>query len=219
MTTILSINASARTTRSITRDLSRRFLKEWTSAQPDTVVIERDVGTAPPGFVTEEWIAACFTPEAERTPEQAAALAESDELIAELERADVIVVATPMYNYGLPAALKTWVDQVIRVGKTFSFDLARGDYPLEPILRGKTLVVLTSKGEFGFDAGGIREDGNHLDPHIRTFAHYLGASDPHFVSVEYQEFGDERHDRSRREAELATTALAQRLLAVPTVDA
>ncbi len=63
-----------------------------------------------------------------------ATLAYSDSAIAELVAADLIVLGTPMYNYGMPSALKAWVDQVIRVGRTFSFDLARGDWPLEPLL-------------------------------------------------------------------------------------
>lgn len=82
---------------------------------------------------------------------QQRALALSDELVDELERAEVLVLGTPMYNYGMPTALKGWVDHVIRINRTFSFDLARGDFPLRPILSGKTLVLLTSSGEFGFD--------------------------------------------------------------------
>lgn len=213
MPTLLAINASARSTRSISRDLSRRFISEWQASRPDDHVIYRDVGTAPPSFVSEDWIAACFTAEEERSKQQNVTLEESDTLIAELKAADVIVLATPMYNYGLPAALKAWIDMVIRIGKTFSFDLSRGDYPLEPILLDKTLVCLTSKGEFGFAPGGIRASSNHLDSHMRTIEHYLGVQESHYIAVEYQEFGDARHDASRREAEIATTSTAQHLIA------
>lgn len=121
-------------------------------------------------------------------------------MIGEVTRSDVIVIATPMYNYGMPAALKAWFDQVIRVNETFSFDLARGDWPLEPVLSGKQLVVLASFGEFGFEAGGIREAFNHLQPHIVTCSRYLGVDRDHFVGIEYQEFGDSRHERSRTRA-------------------
>ena len=81
-----------------------------------------------------------------------------------------------MYNYGMPAALKSWFDNIIRIGKTFTFDLARGDYPLEPIMTGKTLVILSSRGEFGFEPGGVREGMNHLETHIRTCAPTLGLN-------------------------------------------
>ena len=105
-----------------------------------------------------------------------------------------------MYNYGMPAALKAWVDQVIRVNKTFTFDLNRGDSPLEPILSGKTLLLVTACGEFGFGVGGIRAQMNHLGPHIRTISHYLGVDKLHEMTIEYQEFGDARHAQSIEDA-------------------
>ncbi|MDE0695345.1 MAG: NAD(P)H-dependent oxidoreductase [Boseongicola sp.] len=211
MTCILHIDASARENRSISRNLSAAFVERWLAVRPSDEVIRRDVGKTPPPLVSETWIDACFTPEPERTEDQKKVLEPSDTLIDELARADVIALGTPMYNYGLPASLKAWVDQVIRVNKTFSFDLARGDYPLEPILSGKTLVCMTSKGEFGFAPGGIREKMNHLDPHIETFAHYLGVAETCFVNVEYQEFGDLRHDKSLADAIQDVIALAESL--------
>ena len=111
----------------------------------------------------------------------------------------------------MPAALKAWVDQVIRVNETFSFDLGRGDWPLEPILKDKVLVGLTSSGEFGFGPGGVREHMNFLHGHIKAVAHYLGVSEHHFIHSEYQEFHDERHRKSRADAVIKTIVLAQSL--------
>ena len=195
MTTILRIDASARTERSVTRRLADAFMASWRERSPDTQVILRDVGRTPPPAVSEEWIAAAFAGES-RTSAQRALLSMSDELIDEVENADLILMSVPMYNYGMPAALKAWFDQVVRVDRTFSFDLSRGDQPLEPILSGKTLVVLTSSGEFGFEAGGFNEHASHLLPHIRTCAKYLGAEMLEHVGIEYQEFGDSRHEAS-----------------------
>ncbi|PWG61806.1 FMN-dependent NADH-azoreductase [Spiribacter halobius] len=196
MDRILHIDASARKTRSLSRDLSAHFVSELRLARPEVEVVYRDVGTNPPPFVTEAWIAAAFTDPSQRNTEQQAALRTSDELIDELESVDGIVIGTPMYNYGMPAALKAWFDQVIRVNRTFSFDLARGDWPLAPILSGKKLAVLTARGEFGFEPGGIRSDWNHLETHIRTVSHYLGVDEMTVISIDYQEFGDERHRQS-----------------------
>ncbi len=210
---LLHIDASARVERSITRALSESFVKTWLAERPRDAVVRRDVGLHPPTFVSQEWIAACFAAENERTAEQHAILALSDALIAELESADVIVLGTPMYNYGMPASLKAWFDQVVRIGKTFSFDLDRGDFPLEPILDGKMLVTLTSKGEFGFQPGGVREHMNHLDGHIESIAHYLGVTESHSIHVEYQEFRDDRHRMSREKAESDAVDLAKRLAA------
>ena len=210
MTTILRIDASARSERSLTRRLADAFVASWRQRLPDTQVIVRDVGRTPPPAVSEEWIAAAFAGE-NRTPEQRALLTLSDELIEEVESADLIVMSVPMYNYGMPAALKAWFDQVVRVDRTFSFDLSRGDQPLEPILSGKTLVVLTSCGEFGFKTGGINEHASHLLPHIRTCAKYLGTEVLEHVGIEYQEFGDARHEASRAAAFSAIPDLVGRL--------
>ena len=201
-TTILEIQSSARKARSITRELSAAFLREWLERQPDTTVITRDFADSPPPFVTEDWIATVFgVKEEDLTSAQRALLAPSDELIAELVQADVIVMATPMYNYGMPAALKAWFDQVIRVNKTFTFDLSRGEQPIEPILRGKTLVILTSRGEGDFGPGEANESRNHLETHISTCKHFIGVeSEPHLIHVDYQEFGDNRHTASKEKA-------------------
>lgn len=213
MTTILHLDASARVTRSLTRHLSRLFVETWMTHRPGDRVIHRDLAALSPPYVTEAWIAACFTPPERRDDAMRTALAWSDTAIAELQAADLIVVGAPMYNYGLPSTLKAWLDQVIRIGPTFSFDLARGDWPLEPVMKGKQLVVLSARGEFGFGPGGIRESWNHFDPHIAVCARYLGVAYDaiHTVAIEYQEFGDARHARSRQEAEAKTLVLAAQL--------
>jgi FMN-dependent NADH-azoreductase len=213
MSTLLHIDASVRAERSLSRSLSRAFVDGWKSLRPADPVIRRDIGHRPPPYIDENWIAACFTPESDRTADHKRALAYSDEVIAELEAADVLVIGAPMYNYGMPTHLKAWIDQTVRVKKTFSFDLARGDWPLEPVLGGKSLVLLTSSGEFGFAKGGIRESLNHLDTHLRTLARYLGAAHVHHLAIEYQEFGDERHQRSIAEAHAAVPRLIRMVIA------
>ena len=197
---ILVVNGSARSSRSLSRMLTQRFLDTWHSTGLSGEVKQRDVGKNPPPFISEEWIASAFKPEEERTEQDRQILEYSDQAITEVSEADVIVIATPMYNYGLPAAVKAWFDQVIRIGKTFSFDLARGDSPLEPTLSGKRLVTLTSSGEFGFERGGVRASMNHLHPHINTLSKYLGVFRSWNVSIEYQEFGDERFRESKNRA-------------------
>ncbi|WP_420416966.1 FMN-dependent NADH-azoreductase [Pacificispira sp.] len=196
MTTLLHIDASPRAERSLTRTLSTAFIDSWRTIRPDDQVIRRDIGLQPPPALTEAWIAAAFTAPEARTPAQDDILSLSDTLITELEHADVVVIGTPMHNYGMPTALKAWVDHVIRIGRTFSFDLERGDFPLRPTLSGKHLALLTSAGEFGFEPGGVREAMNHLDTHFRAIQHYLGVAQTHHVAIEYQEFGDQRHKQS-----------------------
>ena len=213
---LLVVNASPRRERSLSRRLATAFVAQWLALRPHDAVFERNVGIDHPPLLTEAWIAACFTPEDQRTPAQRGVLAYSDAAIEELAQADVVVVATPRYNYGMPAALKAWFDQVIRINRTFSFDPAERTWPLSPLLSDKKLVLLSASGEFSFHVGGIRESWEHLEPHVRTCAHYLGvaARDIHHVAIEYQEFGDERHRTSLQVALEAAKALASRLARV-----
>lgn len=210
---LLLVNASARKERSLSRRLATAFVTQWMASRPGDAIVERDVGIDQPPLLTEAWIAACFTPESQRTPAQREVLAWSDAAIEELARADLLLIATPRYNYGMPAALKAWFDQVIRIDRTFRFDREEKTWPLSPLLSGKKLVLLSASGEFGFAPGGLRERWEHLEPHVRTCAHYLGVAgkDVHHVAIEYQEFGDERHRASLEDAQAAAKALAVRL--------
>lgn len=216
MTVLLRIDASARLEGSITRELTDRFIDAWLAIEPDAQVVARDVGRQPPSIVSEASIRAGFTPANRRTPAMRDALAESVILIDELRQADVLVLGVPLYNYGLPASLKAWVDQIVRPGETFSFDLKRGDFPIRSTLGGKSLVVLSSRGEFGFGPGGIRDGWNHLNPQLRTIATRLlgiDASDIYEIASEYQEFNDDRHQRSRERALADAAELGSRLAA------
>jgi FMN-dependent NADH-azoreductase len=200
MSTILHIDTSARKLdklslgrSSISRALADDFRDQWVAQNPETKFIYRDLGKQAPKFIDEAWIAAVFTPAERRSRDQNDLLTLSDELIDEVMQADLILLSTPMYNYGMPAVLKAWFDQIIRVNKTFTFDLNRGDFPLQPTLAGKTMVVFVSCGEFGFHAGGVREEMNHLGPHIKVVSKYLGVDTFYEIRSEYQEFGDQRH--------------------------
>lgn len=208
MTTVLRIDASARLEGSLTRALADTFLDALSKVRGRYDLIRRDVGLEPPPAISATWMAAAFKPETARTVRETAALALSDRLICEVAQSDLLVLATPMYNYGAPAALKAWIDQVVRINKTFTFDLSRGDFPLAPILSGKTMVLLTACGEFGFEPGGVRAGQDHLEPHLLTVSKYLGVKRLESVRIEYQEFGDPRHEQSIFEAHDAARLLA-----------
>jgi FMN-dependent NADH-azoreductase len=202
-TSVLHINSSARTSdRSLTRALGITFLKAWKEMEPGVKVVRRDVGADPIPPIDERWIAAAFTEPGERSRAMNERLRLSDELIDEVIDANLIVIGAPMYNYGPPASLKGWIDQVARIGRTFSFDLSRGDFPIEPLLKDKKLVVLSSRGEFGFEPGGVRGSSNALDVALTSCAHYWGVApqDIYKITIEYQEFKDERHKRSLKQA-------------------
>lgn len=214
MTNVLRIDSSAQLEdRSLTRMLTEIFIHEFIRANPLAQVIRRDVGKEAPPPVDSSFIHAAFTPPDQREDWMRQRLALSDQLIDEVASAEVIVLGAPMYNYGMPSALKAWVDHIARIGRTFSFDLSRGDFPIKPILEGKKLVVLSSRGEFGFGRGEVRAHMNALDPAIAACAHYFGvaAADIETVAIEYQEFKDARHIQSVADAKDRTRCLAHRL--------
>lgn len=210
---ILSVNASPRSARSLSRRLSQAFEEEWASCRPNDTIVHRDVGQDPPPHITEEWIAAAFTAEESRSALQRDVLRISDHLIEEVLVAEVIVVASPMYNYGMPSHLKAWVDNVIRIDRTFTFDLARGEQPIEPIQSGKTLVMLLSSGEGYFSPGELNAPKNHLDPHLQEALRLIGVTDVHTARIEFQEFGDERHRLSLADAYQKARQLVRRIAA------
>ena len=221
MTTLLHIDASARSGRSGTdphgshsRRLTDRFVRQWLAAQPDSEVVYRDVGQQPPAPVSAEWIHAAFTPEAQREPWMHEVLRQSDELVDELMRADVIVAGVPMYNFGPPAQFKAYIDNIVRVGRTFGFDRSRAGDPYWPLLAdsGKRLIILSSRGDYGYDVGGRVSERNHVEPAVRSAFGYIGITDSHSIAVEYDEFADERLAESIRQAEAAVDELVSKLV-------
>ena len=152
----------------------------------------------------------------ENTPSTSSKITAASTFMWPIRKSRAAFFGTPRLTASSIASLIT-VDQVIRIGRSFSFDLARGDFPIQPMLSGKRLVVLSSRGAFGFAPGGVRACFNHLDPHLATVARYIGVAerDMHTIAIEYQEFGDARHPRSLAEAEARAVALAEELARVP----
>lgn len=222
MTTILHLDSSARPGRSgsqphgsHTRRLTARFLERYRQLDSEIEVIYRDLGAQPPSPVTGEWVHAAFTPPAARAPWMVEALAQSDQLVDELLRADIIVAGVPMYNFGPPAQFKAWIDNIVRVGRTFGFDRTRPGEPYWPLLAdaGKQLVILSSRGDYGYDPGQRLETINHVEASVRSAFRYIGVTEAFGAAIEYDEFGDERLARSIAEAEHATDHLAESIAA------
>ncbi|VTU32882.1 FMN-dependent NADH-azoreductase 1 [Variovorax sp. PBS-H4] len=219
MNTLLHIDASARPGRSDldshgshTRRLSARFAERWRGARPGDRVDYLDVGSHPPSPVTGKWVHAAFTPPAAREPWMQEALAESDHLLDSLIAADLIVVGLPMYNFGVPAQFKAYIDNIVRVGRTFGFDRARGEVPYWPMLApGKRLVLLSARGDFGYGRGQRIGHLNHVEASVRSVFGYIGIDDVHEIAVEYDEFGGERLAQSLAQAERAVDHLVDQL--------
>jgi FMN-dependent NADH-azoreductase len=124
MPTLLYISTSPRADYSISRQLGNAAVDAWKARNPEGRIIERDLTRTPLTFIDLDWIAGAFSPPEHQNENHKRALMLSDELVAEIQGADEIVVATPMYNFAVPASLKAWIDHVVRAGKTFRYTAA-----------------------------------------------------------------------------------------------
>ncbi|MDQ0038370.1 FMN-dependent NADH-azoreductase [Variovorax boronicumulans] len=196
-----------------TRRLSARFVERWRAARPADRIDHIDVGQHPPAFVDSRWIHAAFTAPADRESWMADVLAESDRLVDQLVAADLIVVGLPMYNFSVPAQFKAYIDNIVRVGRTFGFDRARGAVPYWPMLAdaGKRMVLLGARGDHGYDPGGRIAHLNHTEASVRSVFGYIGITDVHEAAVECDEFGGEQLAQSMRKAEAAVDRLVDEL--------
>ncbi|MDX3638690.1 FMN-dependent NADH-azoreductase [Streptomyces sp. MB09-02B] len=119
MATLLHLDSSAfPATASTSRTVTETFRKAWEDQHPDGTVIYRDLHADPVPHIGADAHTAGFVEPAERTPEQAAAFAEREKLIVELEQADAILIGAPMYNFSVPSTLKAWLDNVVLIGRT-----------------------------------------------------------------------------------------------------
>ncbi|MEM7459942.1 MAG: NAD(P)H-dependent oxidoreductase [Pseudomonadota bacterium] len=188
---ILHINASARADGSISRSLSQVVVD--TISSNDTQIVTRDIGTEPLPLLTEAWVGANFTPDEARTVEQTEILALSDQLIAELEAADTLVLGVPIYNFGVPAAFKAWIDLVARARKTFKYT---ENGPVGLLEGKKAYVVIASGGT---------PSGSEIDfatPYVKHVLGFLGIHDVSFVAADQlMSTGDEKIAAARQSIE------------------
>ena len=170
---ILKINSSGRSDGSVSRQLVQRAVDRLASTHPEAAVIERDVSSGLP-VVDETWIGANFTPGEVRTPEQEQKLEFSDELIGELRSADVIVIGVPIYNFGVPASLKQWVDLIARAGETFSYS----ESGPKGLLEGKRAIVAVASG--GVETG---SPADFASTYMKFVLGFVGITDVTIVSA------------------------------------
>ena len=182
---VLQINSSARQEGSHSTRLAARLVERLRDADPEATLTVRDLGKAPHPVLDEAALDALFTPADKRTPEQAARVALDDALIAEIQAADVVVLGVPMYNFGVPAQLKNWIDAISRAGVTFRYS-EKGP---EGLLKGKRVFVALARG------GKYRNTpADSQVPYLATVFNFLGLTDVHFVYAEGLAMG---HDAER----------------------
>lgn len=172
MTHALRMDSSMRYQGSTTRDLTDRVLAKLA---PDSITV-RDLADGI-GLVDEAWIAANFTDPEARTDEQRKRLAQSDTLVSELRAADLIVIGMPIYNFGIPATLKAWIDMVARARETFRYT---ENGPVGLLTNKRAIIVAAS--------GGTELDGeiDFATPYLRHALGFIGIEDVEIVAADRQ---------------------------------
>ena len=171
---ILDINASGRHQGSTSRMLSGELIAALESRHGSVEVTPRDLADGVP-FVDAAWIAANFTADEDRSAEQHDVLAHSDRLVAELRDADVIVMGVPIYNFGIPAALKAWVDMIARARVTFRYT----ENGPQGLLQGKTAYVVVASGGVA-----VGSDFDFATPYLRQALAFVGITDVEFIAAD-----------------------------------
>ena len=199
---ILQINSSARSHGSHSSQIAAALVERVRATLPAGIrapVTVRDLGRTPHPELNEPALQALFTPADQRTPEQAARVALDDALIAELQAADVVVLGVPMYNFGVPAALKNWIDAIARAKVTFQYT-ANGP---EGLLKGKKVYVALTRG------GQYRDTSADTQvPYLKTVLAFLGMTDVQFVYAEGLAMGPQAEQQALASAQAQIEELA-----------
>jgi FMN-dependent NADH-azoreductase len=198
---ILQIHSSARAEGSHSTRLARQIVERLQASLPEPEqarITVRDLGRTPHPELNEAALQALFTPPEQRTPAQAARVALDDALIAELQAADVVVLGVPMYNFGVPAPLKNWIDAISRAKVTFQYT-ANGP---EGLLKGKKVYVALTRG------GQYRNTPADTQvPYLRMVLSFLGMTDIQFIYAEGLAMGPDAEQQALTSAQSQIDAL------------
>ena len=183
MTKALILNTSVAGAASVSNRLTGEFAAQLRQRDPSVEIVTRDLAADPVPHLLPETVAGIRA--TAETETERAALALSEQLLAELKAADVLVIGAPMYNFGIPSTLKTWFDYVLRAGISFRYT-EKGP---EGLITGKKAVVIETRGGLYSEGPAVSLDSQ--EPHLRTMLGFMGVTDVVFVRAEKLGFGPE----------------------------
>jgi FMN-dependent NADH-azoreductase len=172
MPSLLAVLTSPRGDYSVSRALTAQFVDQWKKEHGGEVVT-RDLCKTKLPFVDLPWIAGAYTPAEQHSPEMTEALAISNELIAELQAADHIVIGTNMYNFNVPANLKAWIDHIVRFNVTFNASY-------EGLLKGKKATIIQVSGGL-YNPGAQAESYNYETGYLKFILGFIGITDVNVI--------------------------------------
>jgi FMN-dependent NADH-azoreductase len=179
MSKVLLVTSSLFGGQSKSSQIAGELVEAWRRTHPGTTIINRALTPDAIPHLSLDALGALMTPAEKRSAEQGASVDFADHLIEELEAADVIVLAVPMYNFSIPSTLKAWIDHIARAGRTFRYTAAGP----EGLLKGKKVFVVTGRGGvYSGDAPAKLFD--FQEPYLRGVLGFLGLTDATFVHVE-----------------------------------
>lgn len=182
MTRILRIYSSSRpgSAGSRSRALAGEIVRNLYDQDPKAEIITRDLASVAMPHISNEIIAGFYTPTDHLTDDLKQALALSDELIAELKSADAVVISVPIYNFSVPSALKAWIDHVMRINLTFSYE----DGQFGGLLTDRPTYLAYAYGAQGYGAGGMLESYDHMRPFLNLVLNFMGNTSISSFSIE-----------------------------------
>ena len=188
MNKILIVTSSANGAASVSNQLAEAHAAQLAAAYPEASIVRRDVGADPVPHLVHATVAAIKGEPA--TEAELAARALSDKLVAELAEADLLVIASPMYNFGMSSTLKAWFDHVLRAGIAFRYT---SEGP-EGLFKDKKAVLIVSRAGFYSEGDAAVMDGQ--EPHIRNLLGFMGITDVTVVRAEKLAFGPDAVEAS-----------------------
>jgi FMN-dependent NADH-azoreductase len=200
---VLEITASGRNDGSVSRMLSADLVGALEERHGSIELTRRDLSRGL-ALVDEAWINANFTAAEERSAEQRAALAESDALVDELKAADVLVIGAPIYNFGIPATLKAWIDMVARARLTFRYT----ENGPQGLLEGKKAYVIVASGGVPVDSA-----VDFATPYLRHALGFIGITDIDVIAA------DRLNSRAEESIDAARVRIAELIHTAPRIDA
>ena len=201
MTRILRIDASPRREQSWSRKLGDRLEQALVAGQPGSRVSRRDLAADPAGHIEADTITGFYSPLQPLPVSLQTATAQSDAIIAEVKAAETLLITTPIYNFTVPSVLKAWIDQMVRIGHTFSHD---GEN-FTGLLGGRTAHVAVSYGAAGFTGDGPLQAADFVIPYLRFLLRFLGFEDIQFYTLEGTSAGQEAAEAALRLADADIT--------------
>jgi FMN-dependent NADH-azoreductase len=213
MKNILFIPSSSRGSQSHSHQIARRIVDDLKAQLPGTTVTVRDVARYPLPHIGEVFARGRGLPPDKRDATESDALALSDTLVGELLAADIVVLAVPLHNFGIPSTLKAWIDHVVRPGVTFSYS-AKGP---EGLVKGKKVILVVARG--GVYSSGPMQAYDFQEPYLRAALGFIGLTDIYVVRIEGVGMGEDALRAAMASATNQATAVVNSLIAAQPAEA